>query len=182
MTKAEKPGTAQKAEIGDQGGLIRAFERMAQAFHLINAAETIRDKKKTQADQEFEAQTAEPKKVLVQFEDPALQFCIEHRDDLVEEGKKTAIVGPVTIEFRLSPKTLRTQKGKAPDETELVEKLQTEIHKARGAVRQLLENCVQLQPKINKTEIKKLPEDILERLGLKLDQQETVTWKPNAER
>ncbi|MDD5089058.1 MAG: host-nuclease inhibitor Gam family protein [bacterium] len=169
-------------QITNRGELEHGFGQLVEAKHAVNKAEVMRDQLKAKADQEFDASTVKPKQILKELEPPCEGFCREHRDELCEPGKKSAIVGPVTIEFRMNPPSLMTKAGEKIETEKLIGKIQALANKLTGNERKELFACVIEKPQLDQAALKKLPVTILNRLGLRIHQEERFTWKPNAER
>ena len=181
MAKAKKEEKA-KVEIKSTNALIAIFGKLVDAMNRIAGAAQVRDDAKNAADDAYTEATAEDLALVKEIEDPALDYVDEHREELLPDGLKSGIIGPVTVEFRLGAETVRTQDGKEPKDMTILLNLQEVIKRARGEAKTQFEACIDYKPKLKKAELKKLPPELLKRLGLKIVQDETVAWKPNAER
>lgn len=170
---------------GRQSGfskLIKLFERLATARIKIEEFEKIRNQRKTEADQAFETAAKPHKDVLEEFEPQAEALCEAHRDQICGE-KKSGIVGPVTVSWKSGPPILLTTKGEEVDTESLLDAVITlELSTRSGKLREKIEACIERKPKLRLSELKKLDEETLERLGVKLASREQFSWKPNAER
>ncbi len=160
-----------------------AVSKLAKAILAKEKFEAICKDEKRKADEQYKKSAKPHLEVIADFENAVLDFCIQNRDKVFEEGKKTAVIGPMTIEARLSPKpVLKTTGGHDPDLVSVLEAIEQRIKSTRSdEMRELLEGCVDRKPVLKVDDVKKLPTKTLEDLGLKLVKNETFSLKPNGE-
>ncbi|MDD5088704.1 MAG: host-nuclease inhibitor Gam family protein [bacterium] len=169
-------------KIASRGELEQGFGKLVEAKHAVNEAEVFRDQLKAKADQQFDEKAAGPKQVLQELEPPCEQFCRDHRAELCGPDKKSAIVGPVTIEFRMNPPGLLTKSGEKLDAEKVIAKIETLAEKLDKNDKRELLGCLKVTTSLDQAALKKLAVPTLSRLGIRIHQEERFTWKPNAER
>lgn len=180
----EAPGNGRTVDkrIKTRQELEGGFGRLVEAKHEINQAEVLRDSLKQKADEQFTDATVRPRAVMEELEPPCAKYCQQHREELLPEGTKSGIVGSVTIAFALTPPTVLTKSGDVPAAEALITKLRATAAKLSGTERKLLLACILEKPQLDKAAVKKLPPNLITKLGLRLHQEERFSWKPNAER
>ena len=86
------------------------------------------------------------------------------------------------MQFRKTPEKLLTTSGGEPDLDSVIVAIEDQATTARGNRREQLLACVQTKKVLKNVEIRKLPEDLLKAMGLRLESGEVFVLKANAER
>lgn len=160
-----------------------ALSKLAKAILAKEKFEVVCKDEKRKADEQYKKSARPHLEVIAEYQESVLDYCIQNRDQIFEAGKKTAIIGPMTIEAKLSPKpVLRTTRGDEVDMASVLEAIEQRIKSTRSdEMRELLEGCVDRKPVLKLEDVKKLPLKTLEDLGLKLVKNEIFSLKPNGE-
>lgn len=158
------------------------LQKLVDAYNQIAEAMAKRDAAKNKADEAYAQATVDDQQILDDLHGPAMDYAIAHKADLIPDGGQSAVIGPVTIEFRVGNPVVMDKHGKQPKDATIVNEVEAAIKRARGTNQKLLEGCLDYRPKLNKDALKNLPPELLDKLGLHVEQPEKVDWKPNAER
>jgi len=168
--------------IRDQAELLRAISLDVTAQRRIQQAELERDEAKQEADKTFERAAGKYRDRIEELHLQIEDFCRDHCDEIFPDGKKSAILGEGTVQFRKTPEKLLTTSGAEPNLDSVIEAIEDQATTARGNCREQLLACVQIKKVLKNVEVRKLPEDILKAMGLRLEASEVFVLKPNAER
>jgi len=176
------PHDVEGEKIEDKTKLMAVFGLLVKAKTKIAALIEGYKEQVASLDAQLEKDSKKSKATLEEWEPLAKNYCIDHRKELIAPGKKSAVVGPVRIEFKFGTIGVRTKAGQKVNEAELlaaIEELRTTCTPDQETI---LQGCVVYKPSLAMKALAELPQDLADALGITPYQEEKFSWTPNGER